>query len=544
MIPALFPLAIFEAWSGLRGWLEDLVAGVRPGAYQISSFDWVLVGLYLATMVVLSLYGLHRYQLVYLYHKYKRNTPGEPVRRFEQLPRVTVQLPVYNEQYVVEQLLESVCRLDYPRDLLQIQLLDDSTDETRRVARAACRRLAAEGHAVEYLHRNHRTGYKAGALQAGLASAHGELIAIFDADFSPDADFLLKTIHYFTDPKVGMVQGRWTYRNRNHSLLTRIQAILLDGHFVFEHGARSRSGRFFNFNGTAGVLRRTMIEDAGGWQFETLTEDTDLSYRAQLRGWRFLYLPRVEAPSELPVDMTSFQAQQARWAKGLIQTAKKVLPVLLRSNQPLKVKAEACFHLTGNISYPLMVVLSILLLPAIVVRYYSWSGQLLYLDIPLFLGTFSSLSTFYVLSQKELYPRHWRRAAWMIPALMAVGIGLTLTNAKAVMEALLGIASPFQRTAKYSTDQSLARQARSKYSVRGGWLPTAHLAAGSYFGFCILCCLLIGNWATTPFLVVFLLGYCSTGVLMLVQSHQNRPASRDRSLSGAKEAVESPLAST
>jgi len=521
---------MLEIVSALRGWMENLVGGVLPSVYQISLFDRVLVGVYLATMVVLSLYGLHRYQLVYLYHKYKRNTPGDPVRRFEKLPRVTVQLPVYNEQYVVEQLLESICRLDYPRDLLQIQLLDDSTDETRQVARAACHRLAAMGHPVEYLHRNHRTGYKAGALQAGLASAHGEFIAIFDADFSPEADFLHKTIHYFTDPKVGMVQGRWTYRNRTHSLLTRIQAILLDGHFVFEHGARSRSGRFFNFNGTAGVLRRITIEDAGGWQFETLTEDTDLSYRAQLRGWRFLYLPQVEVPSELPVDMTSFQAQQARWAKGLIQTAKKVLPVLLRSDLPLKVKAEACFHLTANISYPLMAVLSILLLPAIVVRYYHWSGQLLYLDIPLFLGTFSSLSTFYVLSQKELYPRQWRRAFLMLPALMAVGIGLTLTNARAVMEALLGIESPFQRTAKYSTDQSRVRLARGKYRVRGGWLPTAHLAAGSYFGFCILCCLLIGNWATMPFLAVFVMGYYFTGVLMLVQSRQNRLGSRDRGL--------------
>jgi cellulose synthase/poly-beta-1,6-N-acetylglucosamine synthase-like glycosyltransferase len=531
MISALVPFALFEIGSsGLRGWMEDLVAGVLPSVYQISSFDWVLVGLYLATMVVLSCYGLHRYQLVYLYHKHKRNTPGEPEGRFEKLPRVTVQLPIYNEQYVVEQLLESICRLDYPRDLLQIQLLDDSTDETQQVARAACRRLAGLGHPVEYLHRNHRRGYKAGALQAGLATARGELIAIFDADFSPDADFLSKTIHYFTDPKVGMVQGRWTYRNRDHSLLTRIQAILLDGHFVFEHGARSRSGRFFNFNGTAGVLRRTTIEDAGGWQFETLTEDTDLSYRAQLRGWKFLYLPQLEVPSELPVDMTSFQAQQARWAKGLIQTAKKILPVLLRSNLPLKVKAEACFHLTGNISYPLMVVLSILLLPAIVVRYYHWSGQLLYLDIPLFLGTFSSLSTFYVLSQKELYPRRWRRAVLMLPALMAVGIGLTLTNARAVMEALLGIASPFQRTAKYSTDQSRAQLARGKYRVRGGWLPTAHLAAGSYFGFCILCCLLIGNWATMPFLMVFVMGYYFTGVLMLVQSRQSRLASREQGL--------------
>ena len=510
--------------------MEDLVAGVLPSVYQISSFDWLVVGLYLATMVVLSCYGLHRYQLVYLYRKHKRNTPGEPEVRFKKLPRVTVQLPIYNEQYVVEQLLESICRLDYPRDLLQIQLLDDSTDETQQVARAACRRLAEMGHPVEYLHRNHRTGYKAGALQAGLESAHGELIAIFDADFSPDADFLYKTVHYFTDPKVGMVQGRWTYRNRNHSLLTRIQAILLDGHFVFEHGARSRSGRFFNFNGTAGVLRKSMIEDAGGWQFETLTEDTDLSYRAQLRGWRFLYLPQLEVPSELPVDMTSFQAQQARWAKGLIQTAKKILPVLLRSNLPLKVKAEACFHLTGNISYPLMVVLSILLLPAIVVRYYHWNGQLLYLDIPLFLGTFSSLSTFYVLSQKELFPRQWRRAALLLPVLMAVGIGLTLTNARAVMEALLGIASPFQRTAKYSTDQSRARLARGKYRVRGGWLPTAHLAAGSYFGFCILCCLLIGNWATMPFLAVFVMGYYFTGVLMLVQARQSRLPSRERGL--------------
>ena len=518
-LPALFPM-----------WITGLADGMALSLHQLSGIDLATLAAYFVTMGILSVYGFHRYQLIYLYYKHRLDVNEAPATRFESLPRVTVQLPIYNEQYVVEQLIETVCRLDYPRHLLQIQVLDDSTDETRFVARAAVERLAAPGYPIEYLHRDHRRGYKAGALEAGLKQARGELIAIFDADFSPTPDFLRRTVDYFTDPRVGMVQARWSYRNRDQSLLTQVQAVLLDGHFVFEHGGRSRSGRFFNFNGTAGVLRRTMIEDAGGWQHDTLTEDTDLSYRAQLKGWKFLYLPHVEAPSELPAEMASFQTQQARWAKGLIQTAKKILPRLLRSDLPWPVKVEACFHLTANLSYPLVVLLSVLLLPSLIVRFYVFDGYLLLLDLPLFLGTFSSLATFYLLSQKELFPRHWRKKLLLVPVIVAVGIGLTITNTKAVLEALLGIESPFQRTAKYSSDRRRARLARLKYRPACGWLPAANLAIGCYFVGCLVYCALLGNWPTMPFLALFVAGYFLTAGWMLQQSSDGELEARGRRL--------------
>jgi cellulose synthase/poly-beta-1,6-N-acetylglucosamine synthase-like glycosyltransferase len=519
------PLSLREAWlfgesliGTAGGWLDP----ISRSASQGNPLDWVVVALYLAVMVVLSVYGLHRYQLVYLYYRNRGCATGEPVARFDQLPTVTVQLPIYNEQFVVEQLLDAVCRLDYPHELLQIQVLDDSTDETQAVARAASERYAALGHPIEYVHRTHRHGFKAGALQAGLETARGELVALFDADFQPRPDFLYRTVHYFTDPGVGVVQARWTFRNRDHSILTRVQAMLLDGHFMFEHGGRARSGRFFNFNGTAGLLRRSMIEDAGGWQHDTLTEDTDLSYRAQMKGWKFVYAQHVEVPSELPTELAAFQIQQARWAKGLIQTARKILPPLFASPLPAKVKLEAFFHLTANLSYPLIVLLSILLLPATIVRFHHGHIEFLLIDIPLFLGTFSSLSTFYLLAQKELSPKSWRRGLILIPALLAAGIGLTITNTRAVLEGLLGVQSPFQRTAKYTTDRGRARRARLRYRPSSGLLPLVNFAVGSYFACCCFYLVAIGNWTTLPFVTLFAAGFYSTAGLLFLQACEFR----------------------
>src|SRR5215472_7922902 len=314
---------------------------------------------YFFVLIVLAVYGWHRYYLVYLY---MRNRDKEPKAQppLDPLPVVTIQLPLYNEMYVADRLIDAVCRIEYPRDLLEIQVLDDSTDETQGIAELAVRRCSAQGVDVKYYHRRDRVGFKAGALEEGLKAARGEFIAIFDADFIPTVDFLTRLIPHFHDPKVGMVQARWGHINQDYSLLTKIQAILLDGHFVLEHGARNRAGCFFNFNGTAGIWRRTAIDDAGGWQHDTLTEDLDLSYRAQLRGWRFVFVPNVIAPAEVPVDMNAFKSQQHRWAKGSIQTAKKLLPTILRSSLPFAVKREAFFHLTNNMAYLLMVLLSVL----------------------------------------------------------------------------------------------------------------------------------------------------------------------------------------
>ena len=365
-------------------------------------------------------------------------------------PLVTIQLPLYNERFVVERLLEEVVKIDYPRELLQIQVLDDSTDETHPYTQRLCNEYAAAGYSIEYRHRTNRHGFKAGALQEGLESATGELIAIFDADFLPPVDFLHRTVHFFTDPGVGVVQTRWSYLNKEFNILTQVEAMLLDGHFVLEHGARAGSGLFFNFNGTAGVLRRQMIDDAGGWQHETLTEDSDLSYRAQLNGWRFVYVPGVECPSELPVGTHSFQIQQARWAKGLTQVAQKLLPRILKADLPLRVKVEAFMHLTPNISYPLMIAVSMLMLPVMIVRFYMGVFQMVMIDLPLIIASFWSISAFYLYAQRELYPKSWWKTIAFIPMLMAAGVALTVSNSKGVIEALLGIQTSFARTAKYA----------------------------------------------------------------------------------------------
>src|SRR5207249_1751391 len=444
------------------------------GLYHPNAFDLALLIPSFTILLILPVYGMHRYYLTYLYLKNRRNLP-KPRETFERLPRVTVQLPMYNERYVVERLLEAVTRIDYPRELLEIQVLDDSTDETEVVCSRLVSEYARAGHPISYHHRDHREGFKAGALAEGLKAATGEFIAIFDADFVPPPSVIREMIHYFTDPEVAVVQGRWTWLNRHYSNLTEVEAILLDGHFVIEHGARNFSGRFFNFNGTAGMWRRAAIEDAGGWQHDTLTEDTDLSYRAQLRGWKFIYDPRVECPSELPVEMNAFKAQQARWAKGLIQTGSKLLPAIWRSPQLRSIKLEATFHLTANIAYPLMVLFAVILLPAIIVRFYQGWFQMLYLDLPLFLASTCSVSTFYLVAQRELYPRAWRSRLKYMPLVMAVGIGLSLKNSKVVVEALLGKKSEFVRTPKYRVEGRADRWERKKYLNRAGWLPAAEL---------------------------------------------------------------------
>ncbi len=368
---------------------------------------------YFFVLSILGIYGWHRYFIVYQYLKHKDQVPGPPPPVSE-WPVVTIQLPIYNEMYVVDRLVDSICAIDYPSELLEIQVLDDSTDETREIAELAVRRQAARGFDIKYIHRTNRVGYKAGALEDGLQSARGEFIAIFDADFLPPSDFLRRTVPYFWDSKLAVVQARWGHLNQSYSLLTKVQAILLDGHFVLEHGGRNRSGCFFNFNGTAGVWRREAIVDAGGWQHDTLTEDLDLSYRAQLRGWKFKFLPDLVTPAEVPVEMNAFKSQQHRWAKGSIQTCRKVLPYVLLSDLPLKVKAEAFFHLTANFNYLLMIVLSALMFPAMIVRYEMGWSEMLLIDIPLFAAATFSVFNFYMMSQRETYP-DWRSRIRYLP---------------------------------------------------------------------------------------------------------------------------------
>jgi cellulose synthase/poly-beta-1,6-N-acetylglucosamine synthase-like glycosyltransferase len=475
---------------------------------------------YFLVLFVLAVYGLHRYWLVYHYFVYAKNVPPVPPP-VTQWPRVTIQLPIFNERYVIERLVDAISRFDYPRELLDIQVLDDSTDETRQVAGDCVDRYAARGLPISYIHRTNREGFKAGALENGLRTSKGEYVAIFDADFVPDADFLRLTIPYFMNPDggagIGMVQTRWTYLNSDYSLLTNVETILLDGHFVVEHGARSRRGTFFNFNGTAGVWRRTAIDQAGGWQHDTLTEDTDLSYRAQLKGWKFLYLPQIACASELPVDMNGFKAQQARWAKGLMQTAIKILPKVFRSNVPWHIKSEAFFHLTANISYPLMVLLSTMLLPAMIVRFYQGWFQMLVIDLPLFLASTCSISSFYLVSQRELRPKTWWRTFLYLPFVMATGIGISVRNAQAVIEAMIGKKSEFARTPKFNIAGKAGSFAKKSYRNKAGWIAYAEVGLGLYFAVTVVYSILRENYATVPFLLLFVWGYLYTGFMSLSQ---------------------------
>ncbi len=516
---ALLALAPKSAADRLvRGLFDNTFAGI----HHLAWFDWAMLIPYFTILAILSVYGLHRYDIIRTYFKHHRNATGEPPHRFEQLPPVTIQLPLYNERYVVERLVDEVVKIEYPRELLQIQVLDDSTDDTASFAEALVERYRNMGYPIEYHHRDNRHGFKAGALQEGLETATGDLVAVFDADFCPPPDFLTRTVHFFADPKVGVVQTRWSYLNRDYNFLTEVEAMLLDGHFILEHGARSRAGYFFNFNGTAGILRRRMIDDAGGWQHDTLTEDSDLSYRAQLKGWRFVYLPGLDCPSELPVEMHGFQIQQSRWAKGLTQVARKLLPSILTADIPKRVKAEAFLHLTPNISYPLMSVVSALMLPVMIVRFYMGWMQMLFLDLPLIAASFWSISLFYVVAQRELYPKHWKRSVLMLPMLMAVGVALTIVNTRAVLEALFGISTEFARTPKYAIGDRPVNLEVKKYRRRSGWLPYAEIACGMYFIGMIVFAIQTYNFFAIPFLVLFVLGYFWAGFGTLYQEQQGR----------------------
>jgi cellulose synthase/poly-beta-1,6-N-acetylglucosamine synthase-like glycosyltransferase len=484
--------------------------------YQMETFDLVIVIAYFAILAILSFYGLHRYMMVFLFHKYQ-NRSTAPESRFEEMPRVTVQLPAYNEMYVMERVIDAVCSFDYPSDKLDIQVLDDSTDETQRIAANAVERWRSLGVDISYIHRENRTGFKAGALENGLRTAKGEFVAIFDADFVPEADFLQKSIHYFTDPSVGMVQGRWEHLNRGYSFLTKTQAIFLDGHFMLESFTRFLSGRFFNFNGTAGILRRKTIEEAGGWEHDTLTEDLDLSYRAQMKGWKFVFLPDLSVPAELPVEISSFKSQQCRWAKGAMQTCKKVLLKILKSDLEPGEKLEAWYHLTGNISYPLMVILSLLLFPALIVRYNQGFFELICIDLPLFILSFSSVSTFYITSQKALH-KDWLKRIAYLPGLMAVGIGMTIPGAKAVLEGAVGWKTPFVRTPKFSVAGNKGEWMTKKYRCDIGLLTLVEIAFGIYFTIVTIYCWNLGIYGVIPFLMLFQWGYLYTGFWALAQS--------------------------
>jgi cellulose synthase/poly-beta-1,6-N-acetylglucosamine synthase-like glycosyltransferase len=477
--------------------------------------------IYFAMLVGLSCYGLHRYLMIYLYYKHRNQTP-EPAGQLNPLPRVTVQLPLFNEMYVAERLLDAIAALDYPREKLEIQVLDDSTDETVEIVARKVKALRSQGFDIAYIHRTNRKGFKAGALENGLQKTTTEFIAIFDADFVPQPDLLKKTIHYFSDPKVGLIQTRWGHLNEPYSLLTRIQSILLDAHFLIEQTARSHSGRFFNFNGTAGVWRRSCIQSAGGWQHDTLAEDLDLSYRAQIKGWKFLFLPHVVTPAELPVEMNAFKTQQHRWAKGSAQAMKKMLPKVWRAKLPLKIKLEATMHLTSNLGHLMLFVLCLLF------RYSAYAGaheatggnewtKLFLVDIPLFLAASLSVTAFYLCPQFELHEKWWKRLLYM-PLMMAVGIGLCINNARAVLEAIFNHQTEFIRTPKIGERTKLELRTGNKYRTLRGLFPYIEIGFGFYFSYLLAEAIILEHWTMLPFVSLFVVGFFYVGLLSLVQT--------------------------
>src|SRR5918993_2916312 len=487
--------------------------------YELDAFDWTVLILYFTILFVLAVYGAYRIKQVADFWRYRHIQPA-PKARFSEadLPVITVQLPLFNEMYVVERLLRAVTQFDYPREKFEIQVLDDSTDETVALARRTVEAYRAQGFDIHYIHRTDRTGFKAGALENGNRTAKGELLAIFDADFVPKPDCLRKLVDYFTDPMVGCAQMRWAHINGNYNLLTRLQTIMLDGHFVVEQTTRNRTGGFFNFNGTAGIWRRRAIDMSGGWQHDTLTEDTDLSFRAQLMGWKFVYLLDEEAPAEIPVEINAFKAQQRRWAKGVMQVGLKLYPRIWLAPLPLRVKLEMFFRLTGNISYPLMIVASFLQFPLLLVRYNQPFYHLMVLDLPLLFFSSISVFMFYGTAVWYLDEKRAPRLAHL-PLVMALGIGLAFSNAKAVLEALLGVKSEFVRTPKYRVEKdSDETWKKKKYKRKRGLLPLLELSFAIYFLLAITYSARLHMWGTIPFLLLFFFGFGYMGLMSLLQT--------------------------
>jgi len=496
----------------------------------MDALSLLLPAAYLVVLGVLSLFGVHRLVVLALYRRHRGAVPV-PGEVADPVPRVTVQLPVFNESAVVERMIDAACSLDWPRDRFQVQVLDDSTDDTLTRSRAAAARWRERGVDVAVRARADRTGFKAGALEAGLETATGDLIAIFDADFIPAPDFLRRVVpHFAAGPRIGMVQARWGHLNEDHNLLTRLSAMLLDGHFVLEHTARHRSGRYFNFNGTAGVWRRRCIDEAGGWQHDTLVEDLDLSYRAQLAGWRFTFLKDEVCPAELPADMRAFKTQQHRWAKGTLQAARKLLPTVVGAPVGFGVKSEALAHMLANLAYPLVLVLALLMPPAVLLRGRAATPALALLDIVAFGLATVSVVCFYAVAQREAHGR-WLDKAWRLPLLMALGIGLAVNQSRAVVEGLLGRDVTFVRTPKVGS----ARSGLHGYRPAAGWTPWVELLLCLYLAAAAVVLGMNGHLASLPFVGLFGFGFGYVGVTSLLPVRHAPP---DTGRAGAERGLE------
>lgn len=425
-------------------------------------FDYFVLSSYIFSLVILLIFASHGFVMLYYHRKYDSNE-----HIFSKDPstdkKVTIQLPLFNEYYVVERLIETICQIEHPKENLEIQVLDDSTDESVELAAEVVARKQAEGFDIKHIHRKNRSGFKAGALKEGLKVAKGDFIAIFDADFLPKKDFLITTLKYFSNNNIGMVQTRWEHLNEDYSILTKIQALALDGHHVIEQTVRNKAGFFINFNGTGGVWRKECIVDAGNWQADTLTEDLDLSYRAQLRGWKFVYLRDVTTPAELPSEINALKAQQFRWTKGAIETAKKMLPLVLKSDLPLRVKLQSTFHLTNNFVFPFILLAGILNVPLIFIKN-SGPYNNIFNFMAIFVTAFISSFLFYLYAQKDIH-EDWRKKIAMFPLFMAGSMGFAVNNSRAVFEGLLNRKSEFVRTPKFKIINKEDSFLKNKYML-------------------------------------------------------------------------------
>ena len=481
--------------------------------------------IYIFALLSLLVYGLNCYFLMIYYRLNFRKAikahKAIKTRFYNNLstrgwPRVTIQLPIFNERYVVQRLIETVCRLEYPRELLEIQVLDDSTDDTSRIANSAVEKMKAAGFDIAYIHRKNRIGYKAGALRKGLKVAKGDLVAIFDADFVPDTNFLMETVPYFSASDVGMLQTRWGHLNSDYSMLTRVQSIGIDGHFSVEQASRAWGGFFMNFNGTAGIWRKKAIKDAGGWQADTLTEDLDLSYRAQLKGWKLTYAPGVVCPAEVPVTIGAFKSQQHRWAKGSIQTAQKNLGKLFKSDVSTVVKIQAFLHLTHYLVHPMML---LVVLTSIPVLYSQWFFD--DLTYPLMVFTLLCLATFgptsmYIFSQRILY-KDWKSRIKYLPFLMCIGTGIAVNNTRAVLEALFDIKSGFVRTPKYGIKDRQDGWKDKHYNIPLNSTSILEFILGLYSLTGLVLFLFFSKYLVSPFLMIYTVGFFSVFFLSVKQ---------------------------
>ncbi len=480
--------------------------------------EYILFTLYSVSVLGLMFYGMNCYYMMSLYKKNASNRAGVATD-LDFLPNVTIQLPIYNEKYVVDRLIKSAAEIDYPWDKLDIQVLDDSTDSTKELAGELVRKLRETGLPITHIHRTDRKGFKAGALSEGLKVAKGEFVTIFDADFIPEKAFLRKTISHFKDPAVCLVQTRWGHVNYDYSMLTRAQSIGIDGHFIVEQGGRNRSGLFMNFNGTAGIWRKEAIFDAGGWQADTLTEDIDLSYRAQLRGWKMVYCQDVITPAEIPVDINAFKSQQYRWAKGSIQTAKKLLPRIFSSNFSFTHKVQALIHLTHYMIHPLMCSVALLTVPILLLHPSFYSKWFYAAWVLVLVASTCAPSSLYVFSQKDSYD-DWKSRVCFIPFLMVIGTGIAISNSRAVFEAIFSIDSPFIRTPKLNITDKGQKVGKGKYRSPLKLLSILEVCMGFYCLYGLSLVISQHYYLISPFLLMYALGFYYVGTISIYHRYR------------------------